>query len=182
MKRYISIFLINLLCFVLQTTVFQYLRLGNITPNLLLVITAASGLMYGRRLGMFSGVLGGLLVDTMFQGIIGISILIYTLIGYVNGLANKLYFKEDLFIPILSIAISDLSYGILFYGCRFLLRGRLDFPYYLVHIIMPEMIYTMLVGLVIYIFMRWLEEKMNPEERVSLEQHTSEEGEATIRH
>lgn len=175
MKRYISVFLLNIICFVLQTTVFQKLQLANVGPNFLVIITAASGFMYGRKLGMFSGVLGGLLMDTMYSSIIGLDILIYAYIGYLNGMANKLYFKEDLMIPLFAIAISDFAYGLMYYVCHFLLRGRLDIIYYLIHIIIPEMIYTMGVGVVLYMFMRWLEERLNPEEKVSL---TEREGKA----
>lgn len=170
MKRYVSVFLLNVVCFILQTTIFQKMKLANVGPNILVIVTAASGFMYGRKLGMFSGVLGGLLMDTMYSGVIGLNILIYAVIGYLNGMANKLYFKEDLMIPLFAIVISDFLYGTMYYVCRFLLRGRLDLPYYLIHIIIPEMIYTMVVGVVLYIFMRWLEERMNPEEKVSLAQ------------
>lgn len=171
MKRYISVFLLSIVCFVLQTTVFQRLQFANVNPNFLIIITAASGFMYGRKLGMFSGVLGGLLMDTMYSGVIGINILLYAFIGYLNGMANKLYFKEDLYIPMLAIALSDFLYGLLFYICWFLLRGRLDLSYYLVHIIVPEIIYTTITGIILYMFMRHLEEWMNPEEEVSLTEH-----------
>lgn len=168
MKRYISIFLLNLICFVLQSTIFQRLQIAGITPNLTIIITAAAGLMYGRTAGMFSGVIGGLFMDTMFSEIIGIDILIYTFIGYTNGMATKLYFKEDFLIPVLSIAASDFAYGILYYICRFLLRGRLDFPFYLGNIIITEMLYTVILGVIIYRFMVWLEEKINPEQKIPL--------------
>jgi rod shape-determining protein MreD len=166
---------LNIIFFVLQTTIFRRLHLGGVSPNLLIIITAAAGLMYGRKLGMFSGVVGGLLVDTMFNNVIGISILIYAFTGYVNGMANKLYFKDDLYIPVASIAVSDLMYGTLYYICRFLLRGRLDFSYYLLHIIIPELVYTTIVGVVIYLFMRWVKEHFNPEETVALQEHIEEE-------
>lgn len=171
MRRYIYLLCLNIVFFVLQTTIFRRLHLGGVSPNLLIMITAASGLMYGRKLGMFSGVVGGVLVDTMFNNVIGISILIYAFIGYVNGMANKLYFKDDLYIPVMSIAISDFMYGLLYYVCRFLLRGRLDFTYYLLHIIVPELVYTTIVGILIYLFMRWVKEYFNPDETVALREH-----------
>ena len=94
MRRYIYLLLLNIVCFVLQTTVFRHLPLGGVVPNILIMITAASGLMYGRKLGMFSGFVGGLMIDAMFNSVIGLTILIYSFIGYVNGMLNKLYFKE----------------------------------------------------------------------------------------
>lgn len=175
MRRYIYLFILCILCFELQTTIFYKLQLGGVSPNLLIMVIAASGLLYGRKLGMFSGVVGGLLVDAMFSTVIGVSILIYAVIGYVNGIANKLYFKEDLYIPLLSIALSDLVYGVLYYICRFMLRGRMDFPYYLLHVMLPEAIYTTIVGVIIYMWMRWVKEYFNPEEKVALEEHVEKE-------
>ncbi len=169
MKRNISVILLSIVCFVLQTTIFQKLKIANISPNLLIVITAASGFMGGRKAGMFAGVVNGLMVDAMYGNTIGICILIYTCIGYLNGMLNKLYFKEDMTIPMLSIAGSDLLYGLLYFVFCFLFRGRLDLIYYAGHIIMPEMIYTLITGCVIYLFMRWMEGKLNPEKEVPLE-------------
>lgn len=171
MRRYIYLLLLNIICFVLQATVFRHLPLGGVTPNILIMMTAASGLMYGRKLGMYSGVIGGLLIDAMFNSVIGLTILIYAFIGYVNGMLNKLYFKDKLYIPAITIVLSDLAYGILYYICRFMLRGRMDFPYYLIHVMMPEAVYTLIVGLLIYLVMRRIKEYFNPEERVSLEEH-----------
>ena len=72
MRRYIYLLLLNIICFVLQASVFSHLHLGGVSPNILIMVTAASGLMYGRKLGMFSGVVGGLLVDAMFNSVIGL--------------------------------------------------------------------------------------------------------------
>lgn len=168
MKRYISMFLMIIVCFVLQTTVFAKLKLTNIMPNLLVILTAASGFMYGRKLGIFSGFFCGVFIDLLYGDVVGISIFIFALIGYMNGAANKLYFKDDLTVPLAAIALSDIIYGILFYICNFLMRGRLDILSYVIHIIIPEMIYTVIIGIIIYKFMHWLEEKMYPPEEVPL--------------
>lgn len=180
MRRYIYLLLLNIICFVLQTTLFRHFHLGGVTPNILIMITAASGLMYGRRLGMFSGVIAGLLVDSMFNTVIGLMILIYAFIGYVNGMANKLYFKDKLYIPVVTIVLSDMAYGILYYGCRFMLRGRMDFLFYLMHVMIPEAVYTTIVGVLIYMVMRRIKEHFNPEEKVALEEHIEMDREKII--
>ncbi len=168
MKRYISMFLLLIVCFLLQTTLFQYLKIASVVPNLILVVTAISGLMYGRRLGMFTGVLCGLLVDLLYVSVIGLNILFYMIIGYANGSANKLYFKEDYMIPLAAIAASDLIYGLLYYVCNFLLRGRLHIFFYFRSVMIPEMIYTLLVGSVIYLFVKWLDRWIDPSIEVPL--------------
>lgn len=168
MKRYVSMFLMIIVCFLLQTSVFPYLQLTNIMPNLLVILTATSGFMFGRKLGLFSGFICGALMDLMYGSVVGVCIFIYVVIGYVNGMANKLYFKDDLSIPLFAIALSDIAYGLLYYICYFLLRGRLDIFSYMIDIIVPEMIYTIFIGIIIYKFIHWLDEKMYPEEEVSL--------------
>ena len=39
------------------------------------------------------------------------------------------------------------------------------------HVMMPEAVYTLIVGLLIYLVMRRIKEYFNPEEKVSLEEH-----------
>ena len=48
-KRYLSIFFMIVFCFLMQTTVLSHFKLTNIIPNLLVIMTSASGFMFGRR-------------------------------------------------------------------------------------------------------------------------------------
>ena len=41
-------------------------------------------------------------------------------------------------------------YGIFMYIVSFLIRGRFNFLYYLIHIILPELVYTVIVSIVLY--------------------------------
>ena len=168
MKRYISMFILFYICFLLQTTVFAYFKISNVMPNLILLITSISGFMYGRRMGMFIGILSGLLIDLLYGEVIGISILIYTVIGYLNGSANKLYLKDDYVIPFVAMAISDLLYGILFYLCHFLLRGRLHILFYFRSLMIPEMIYTFLIGILLYLLIKRLDTWIHPPQEIPL--------------
>ena len=129
---------------------------------------------------MFSGFVGGLMIDAMFNSVIGLTILIYSFIGYVNGMLNKLYFKERLYIPVITIVLSDLAYGVLYYVCRFMLRGRMDFMFYLMHVMIPEAVYTLIIGVPIYLLMRQIKEHFKPEEHVSLEEHVEMDREKAI--
>lgn len=167
-KRYISILIMIIICFLLQTTVLPHFRLTNIMPNLLVIMTSASGFMFGRRYGMFSGFLCGSLMDLLYGDVVGICIFIFVLIGFINGLANKYYFKDDLSIPLFAMGISDLLYSMLYFICNFLLRGRLDIFAYAKDIMIPEMIYTILFGVILYKFLYWMNEKLYPPEEVPL--------------
>ncbi|MDE6851249.1 MAG: rod shape-determining protein MreD [Lachnospiraceae bacterium] len=168
MKHYISMFLLLIVCFLLQTTLFQYLKIANVLPNMVLVVTAVSGLMYGRKMGIFIGAVCGLLLDLLYGSVVGLSVLIYVLIGYGNGSANKIYIKDDYLIPLMSLVMSDLVYSLLYYGCNFLLRGRFHFLSYFMDIMMPEMIYTLLIGSVIYLLIKKIDGWIDPPVEVPL--------------
>ena len=65
-KRNLLIAVSIFVCFILQTTLFQSLNFGGISPNLLMIITAAFGLMYGQKCGIVTGFFCGLLIDMFF--------------------------------------------------------------------------------------------------------------------
>lgn len=150
MKKNIAIGIFIIICFVLQSTVFQSLSLNDIAPNLMIILTSVFGFMYGKRTGLLVGFFSGLLTDIFFGQVLGFYALIYMYIGYANGIFKSIFFKEDIKLPIALIMMSDLSYGITVYLLLFLLRSRFHFGYYFLHIIIPEMVYTILVTLVLY--------------------------------
>lgn len=150
MKRVICSIAVILLSFILQTTVFQALSLAEVVPNLMVIVTVALGYMGGEKEGMFVGLFCGLLMDIYFGSVIGLYALFLMLIGFLNGFFNKLYYTEDLIIPLILISISDFLYNFLYYCSEFLLRGKLNFFFYLRRIIFPEMIYTVLVSVIVY--------------------------------
>ncbi len=150
MKRIVSTVLVILICFILQTTVFQSLSLADVAPNLLLIVTVAYGYMGGEKEGILVGLFCGLLIDLFFGSVIGLYALILMGIGFLNGLLNKIYYTDDLIIPLVIISISDLLYNFFYYIVEFLLRGRLDFFFYLRRIILPEVVYTVLISVILY--------------------------------
>ena len=166
MKRRVITVLIIVVCFLLECTVFQKIAFASITPNLLIVITSAFGFMRGKKEGMFVGFLSGLLVDIFFSELIGFYALVFMLIGYVNGFFKRIFYAEDIKLPLILIAASDLFMDIL---CVFHVHYSKSFNYlyYLNHIIMPELIYTILVTLILYQLILHINQKLEAEEKRS---------------
>lgn len=150
MRRKITIMILIWVCFLLQSTLFQALDFGGIAPNLLVVLTAAFGFMRNEKEGMIIGFFCGLLCDIFYGDVIGFYALVYMYIGYLNGKFSGVFYPEDIKLPMALIVVSDLSYGMMCYISLFLLRGRLDFPFYFLNIILPEMVYTTVVTLLLY--------------------------------
>ncbi len=142
--------LVVLAAFLLQSSVFPAITLLEITPNILLLVTVCFGFMRGRRFGMLVGFFCGLLIDFFFGPILGINALVYMLIGYFNGYFYKVFFDEEIKVPMLLVAVSDLAYGIIFFGVRFAIHMRFAFPAYFMRVILPECIYTVVMTLLVY--------------------------------
>ncbi len=167
MKRKIITVCIIIACFVLECTVFQRLSFASITPNLMIIVTSSFGFMRGKREGMMVGFLSGLLIDIMFSDLIGFYTLIYTVLGYANGFFRKIFYDDDIKLPLILIATSDFLYGNIVCIFMFIMRSRFNYFYYLKSIIFPELIYTILVTLVFYQLILQINKKLESEEQRS---------------
>lgn len=147
-KIIVTIFI--LVCFILQCSVFTSLSFAGIIPNLMIILASSFGFMRGEKEGLVIGFFCGLLSDIFFGEFLGFYALVIMYIGYINGKFSRIFYPEDIKLPIALIVISDLSYGILCYILMFLLRGRLNFTFYFTGVILPEAIYTIVVTMFLY--------------------------------
>lgn len=154
------IFLMIFTTFLLQTAVFRFLPFVA-SANLLIILVCSMGFLRGRRSGIWIGFLCGLLSDLFFEGLFGLSALIYIYLGYFSGSLGKIFFEKDIQIPMLLCSAADLLYGLLFYVVVFAFRGRLNFSVYMRHIILPEVIATLLFSLFFYKICAFLNQKIS---------------------
>lgn len=166
-RRIIVTAVILLVAYLLQTTVFPALQIAGIKPNLMLIVTASFGFMRGSREGMLVGFVSGLMTDVQSGDMIGFYALIYLLAGYVNGIFEQIYFDEDIKLPLFLIAGTDLMYGAVVYFLTFLLRSDFNFLYYLNRIIIPETIYTIVITLIAYPLLLYINRRLEEEEKRS---------------
>lgn len=166
-KRPIITAIIIIICFLLESTVFQGLSFANITPNLIIVVTASFGFMRGKREGMLVGFFAGLLYDIFFGDLVGFYAMIYAVLGYINGYFRRIFYPEDIKLPLFLITASDFILGNVVCIFMFIMRSRFDYFYYLFHIIIPELIYTTLVTLVLYQILLHINQALEAEEKRS---------------
>ena len=165
MRRIFSIAMIIVICFLLQSTIFRTFAISGVSPNLMIIIATAFGFMRGRKEGLFVGFFSGMIVDLASGGILGFYSLIYMLVGYINGYFADSYFPDDLKLPVLLMALSDFVCNIAIYVVMFLFSGKFTIGFYLGHIIMPELIYTMIVAVFLYFILLKINRKLEEIER-----------------
>ena len=167
MRRKISVAVIIIVCFLLQSTLFRALAFSDIAPNLLIVVTASFGFMRGKKEGMLIGFSCGMLMDIFFGGILGFYALEYMYIGYFNGFFRKQFFPDDIKLPLMLIGVSDVLYNLGVYVLRFFFRGNFHLGFFMLHIIIPELVYTLLVTLVLYFILLKMNQRLEFSEKRS---------------
>ena len=75
---------------------------------------------------------------------------IYMYVGFISGYTYRIYYDNDLKVPILLTAAMDFFYNLAVYGFQFLLRGRMNLFIYLYRIIIPEIVYTVFLTVIVY--------------------------------
>jgi len=168
MKRIIIYAILIIFCFLLQATVFRGLAFVGIVPNLLIILCASLGFMRGEITGLVVGFFCGLLIDVFFGNVIGLYALLYMHMGYLNGKFSGKYYPENLKLPLVLIISSNLLLSLASYLLLFVMRGRFDFAFYLKNVIAPEVIYTMLLALLLYPLLLWIEKLLGRESGVTM--------------
>lgn len=160
MKRKLIMALVVAVSFLLQCTVCQTIAMASISPNLMMIVTSCFGFMRGEKEGLVVGFFSGLLLDIFFGRVFGFYALIYMFIGYGNGMFHMMFYDEDIKLPMIWVALSELVYGLIVYFFMFLLRSEFEFGFYFARIILPELIYTVVLTLVLYRLIRRLNRRL----------------------
>lgn len=150
MKRYGSMFCFILLMFYIQNNFFNEFSILKITPNLLILSIMGFGLCWGKRAGLVAGLMAGLMMDVVYASNIGYYTLPYMYLGVINGIFHRSYNYDNFIVPSALTAGSDFLMGIYIFVFSFVLRNRLNFPFYLKNIIIPEALCTVIFSLVLF--------------------------------
>ncbi|MBR0091530.1 MAG: rod shape-determining protein MreD, partial [Lachnospiraceae bacterium] len=93
-RRVLITLLLIVICFALQTSVLRLSFLGNVSPNLMLVLTVSVALMRGEIPGLLTGFFCGFTVDVFFGNLIGFYAMVLMYIGFFCARFHKTFFPE----------------------------------------------------------------------------------------
>jgi rod shape-determining protein MreD len=110
-----------LLAVLLQTTLLPQLSLLGASPDLVLLVTIAMGLIEGPIAGAATGAAGGLLEDLLLSAITGLTALTYLLIGYTVGKVRPYVQSTSVVVPVASIFIATVAAHLLYSALAVLL-------------------------------------------------------------
>jgi rod shape-determining protein MreD len=99
----------------LQTTVFNRMRLFGVMPDFMLLVAVAGGITAGPTRGAALGFSSGMLIDLFLPTPLGLSALVFTLVGYGVGVANTGVLRSAWYIPVLTAGAASVA-GVILYA------------------------------------------------------------------
>ena len=99
----------------LQTTVLNRMRLFGVMPDFMLLVAVAGGISAGPTRGSALGFASGMLIDLFLPTPLGLSALVFTLVGYGVGVANTGVLRSAWYIPVLTAGAASVA-GVVLYA------------------------------------------------------------------
>jgi rod shape-determining protein MreD len=93
----------------LQTTVLARMRVAGVMPDFMLLVAVAGGITAGPTRGAAVGFASGMLIDLFLPTPLGLSALVFTLVGYGVGVANTGVLRSAWYIPVLTAGSASVA-------------------------------------------------------------------------
>ena len=152
-----------LLC-ALQTTIFNFISIYGIRPNLLLAFVVCVALLRGNVEGGMTGLLCGILTDVMGYGSFGIHALLYMYIGIAIGFFSGKFYRVRLVVAFSFTFVINLTYGLLYYFFAFYIWGKGGMWFAISNKIFPESLYTAFLSILLLLMISHINNRINARE------------------
>lgn len=127
---------------VLEGTGLNFLRVANVKPDLLLILTVCHAFLRGPREGVVLGMLSGLAQDLYTGYYIGLNAVSKGAVGWAVGMTEGKLYRESPYLAVVVVALATILHELLFFlGLRYL-GLNVSFGLGFVHIVVPVSIYN----------------------------------------
>lgn len=144
-----TILLLSFIIFILHSTLFQFLRIYGIMPNISLIFIVVFSAIYPEKEGLIIAGFLGLFQDVFLSITLGINLLIYIPIAYVIHTMEVSLFKDNFLTPVVFMAVSTLFYYLAYFSFMYFLDANIVFEKFMI-VGLKEMLYNVVIGVFIY--------------------------------
>lgn len=153
MKKFgvsIIFLVIFILIYFLQVGIFSHLQIAGVMPNLFVILILYISLFANSINAIAFGIIIGLFLDLLYGNTIGISAVMFCIIGYLGAYFDKNFSKENKVTILLMVIGATIIYEVGFYALNgFILRY--DFEWFrLMRIVIFEVVYNSLITILLY--------------------------------
>jgi rod shape-determining protein MreD len=151
--KYLAAGLVLLPAAVLQVTLAPRLEVAGAFPNLLLLAVAGWTLIRGAGTGLRWAVIGGLCLDLVSPGPLGVHALALAVVAYGTGFLQRSFAADPLLLPGASGALATVLYNLVLVGVSDLLGHPVQLLPVLIAWIAPTAIYAALLTPIAYLLL-----------------------------
>lgn len=148
--RLFNYFIIIIVNFLLQTTIFENFIIFDTKPNLLLIFVVSFSFLRGDTEGAIIGFFTGLLIDMFFSRFLGLNAFIYMMVGFMTGNISAEFYKDNILICFLLVLVFNFMFGIIYFILTAFFLGYPNLLFFLWDIIIPEALYSSVIAFFIY--------------------------------
>lgn len=148
--RKFAIPLILLILIGLQNSLFEYIKILGVKPDIALVFIISFSLIRGNPWGTVIGIAGGIFEDVFFPGAFGINSLACMLTAFLIGNVETKIYKDNIFVPGLFAFGGTMIKELIVYLFLYLTRTNINLVMVLTNTIIPEAIYNTILIIVFY--------------------------------
>lgn len=153
MKRAkVIIFLVAIffIMYFLQVNFFNWFNIKGVQPNLFVVLALFVGIFSNAKVGQIFGFATGLYIDFLFSNSIGISAVLYSLIGYSGELLQKRFPKDSKITIIIMSSITTAVYEIIRVVYRYIFFSSKVGLVAFIYTLAIELIFNALLIIILY--------------------------------
>lgn len=99
----------------LQTAVLARIQVFDVMPDFMLLVAVAAGITAGPTRGAALGFASGMVIDLFLPTPLGLSALVFTLVGYGVGVAHAGVLRSAWYIPMLTAGAASMA-GVVLYA------------------------------------------------------------------
>ncbi|MBW7995436.1 MAG: rod shape-determining protein MreD [Candidatus Glassbacteria bacterium] len=139
---------------------YQYISVGEIFPDLFLVMVVYAGLIWGPEGGSLIGFFCGIAQDSFSFTYFGLHALAKVIAGFVIGKVRHSFFSNKPLVQAAIILVAKMAHDAIFYGIYFA-RTSESFWRQIVFVSAPSAVYTAVLGVVLFMLFRVRHNRMN---------------------
>lgn len=150
MKKFPVLFIISILFVIIQHSIIWRFPILGYVPDIVFVYIVCFSLVRNEVESIAVALFTGIIRDSFFPGIFGISTIIYILTAYLVGIIQKRIYRDSIIVPILINFFSTYLKGFISFAYFYLLSYKYDLSKFAFEVNIVESLYNSIISIFIY--------------------------------
>jgi len=142
---------------VAHATLAPAIRIGEVAPDIPLVLVTLLALRRGPDVGCLAGFVAGLLQDAAGGGLLGVQAMTKAVAGFLLGLAADQLNPRQPLVQVPALVILSLAEGLGRYALLALFHYPAPFADLMVYVVVPQALYNGFLGAALVLMLAWAE-------------------------